>query len=173
MRVLVLLVLVALLATPAAAAERHICWRGENGYTMTGTLTFPDRLAGAALIDESQIDRLVIEGWLDGRPLGRWDSDDRTDRTTWLLRYSPRQGRFPLLGGGIYQAWNANGLVDDCGSPGFGFNAGNGGQDVCVDGVFRTDSTIAWDTPILTYGSPRDPLSCSNEPLMGKRRGTG
>ena len=159
-----------LFAAPAMAETRHICWRGENGYTMTGTLTFPDRLAGAELIDETQIDRLVIEGFLDGAPLGRWDSADTRFGTSWLLRYSPRKGRFPLIGGGIYQAWNANGAVNDCGDPGFGFNAGNGGQDVCVDGVFRTESTIAWDTPILTWPSPRDPLTCSNEPMMSKRQ---
>ena len=161
--------LLLLLAAPALAETRHICWRGENGYTMTGTLTFPDRLAWAELIDETEVDRLVIEGFLDGAPLGRWDSADRGPETSWLLRYSPREGRFPLLGGGIYQAWNANGAVNDCGIPGFGFNAGNSGQDVCVDGVFRTDSTIAWDTPILTWPAPRDPRTCSNEPMMSKR----
>ena len=164
------LLALCLLAAPASAETRYLCWRGANGYSMTGTLTFPDRLAGAELIDQDQVDRLVIEGFHEGAPLGRWDSAERGPETSWLLRYAPRKGRFPLIGSGLYQAWNANGAVNDCGTPGFGFNAGNGGQDVCVDGVFRTDSTIAWDTPILTYPAPRDPLTCSNEPLMSKRQ---
>ena len=163
-----LAVLLAFLAPPLHAAEAHICWRGANGYTMTGVLTYPDRLAGAELIDQGQVEELRITGWLNGLMLGFWTSADVTPETSWQLWYSPREGRFPLIGSGIYQAWNADGAVDDCGSPGFGFNAGNGGQDICVDGVFVTASTIAWDTPILTYGRARDPLDCSNAALMSK-----
>ncbi|GGL54207.1 hypothetical protein [Wenxinia marina] len=167
-----ILLILAVMASPAAAETRYICWRGEGGFTMTGEFSFPDSLAAADLVTEADVTAFRIEGWRDGEPLGSWNLSDRTADTTWLLSYAPRQGRF-LLGGdsGLYQAWNANGMVDDCGDPGFGFNAGNAGQDVCVDGVFRADSTIAWDTPLLTYGAPRDPLSCDNAPLMSKARG--
>jgi hypothetical protein len=47
-----------------------------------------------------------------------------------------------------YQEWNANGQVDDCGSPGFGFNGGNWAQDFCIDNVWIEESSIDPDTPL-------------------------
>ena len=157
-------------AAPALAETRYICWRGAGGYTMTGSFSFPDRLTAADRVSGTELTAFRIEGYRDGKPLGSWDLADREPGTSWLVDYAPREGRFRLgSGDGIYQAWNANGAVDDCGDPGFGFNAGNAGQDVCVDGAFRRDSTIAWDTPLVTYAAPRQPDACDNAPLMSKR----
>ncbi|SHI57977.1 hypothetical protein [Wenxinia saemankumensis] len=162
--------LLALLAGPGAAETRHLCWRGEGGYTMTGSFTFPDSLATATFVGEGDVTAMSIEGFRDGAPLGSWTLDPAAPPRSWLLRYNAAEGRFYLgdTGDGLYQMWNADGYVDDCGSPGFGFNAGNGGQDVCVDGVYQAESTIFWDTPLLSYAAPRDPLTCSNAPLLGK-----
>jgi hypothetical protein len=60
-----------------------------------------------------------------------------------------------------YQEWNANGQVDDCGSPGFGFNGGNWAQDFCIDNVWIEESSIDPDTPLPAM--PMDePLRCES-----------
>ena len=166
-----LAILLALMGSTAAAETRYLCWRGNGGYTMTGRFTFPDSLATADLVTGAQVEEFEIEGFLDGEPVGRWSLADRTAQTSWLLRYSPVQGRFLVgdLDDGLYQMWNGSGDVDDCGTPGFGFNAGNAGQDVCIDDTYIWQSTIDPLTPLLTYNAPRDPRTCSNEPLLGKR----
>ena len=161
--------LLALLATPLQAAETYICWLGAGGYTMTGRMEYPDALADAALITEADVTSFRITGYFEGRVIGKWDMADRTPQTSWLLRYSPRTGTFPLESfDGLYQMWNANGDVTDCGVPGFGFNAGNGGQDVCIDNTFILSSSIPPDTPLVGYAEPQLP-DCTGAFLIGKR----
>lgn len=159
---------VSLVATTLRAETRFFCWQGGGGYTMTGRFSFPDNLANAALIREDDVTEFEIIGYFEGEYVGSWDAMGRNDDTSWLLQYDPRRGYFPLKGfSGLYQMWNANGFVDDCGTPGFGFNAGNGGQDVCVDGTYIATSTIAWDTPILTTDT-QPTAQCSGPALLGR-----
>lgn len=155
-------------APPLAAEVRYICWRGAGGYTMTGRMEFPDAVAARGVITEADLTGFHIKGFHFGAPIGSWSLAALTDQTSWLLRYDPERHLFDLGGLlGLYQAWNANGAVSDCGVPGFGFNAGNGGQDICVDGRFVTESTIPWDTPLVTYDAPQPP-DCIGPELLGK-----
>ena len=149
---------------------RYICWRGAGGYTMTGKFQYADALAQRPLIRESDLISFRIEGFLDGERIGRWSLDDLRPETSWLFRYDPVRHIFPLTDpSGLYQMWNANGLVNDCGTPGFGFNAGNGGQDVCIDDTFVTASTIDPATPLVSFARPQS-ADCIGEPLLGKAR---
>ena len=168
------LLLLALLAAGQAQAATHaFCWRGADGYRMEGVIAYPDALEGRT-VTEDDVTRFAIAGWQRDAFLGRWSLEQRTPATSWVLRFDTRSLSFPMGGDqvrGSYQAWNANGQVDDCGDPGFGFNGGNVGQDVCVDGVFRTASTIDPGTPLVATGSLSDP--CGPLPmsaLPGPRR---
>lgn len=158
-----------LVSTEETAAEtRYICWLGANGYSMTGKMEYPDDRRSSSVIVESDIVRFNIRGFLDGQPIGNWSLSELDARTSWRLHYDPQKHVFLLSGsGGLYQMWNANGRVNDCGDPGFGFNAGNGGQDLCVNGVFMTDSTIDPDTPLVGYPTART-NDCIGTPLLGK-----
>lgn len=161
---------VILSAGSAWGEVRHICWRGANGYTMTGHFEYPDTLSGKSLIRESDLLEFHIEGFHDGVSIGQWSLDDLGPNTSWLLRYDPLRHIFPLTdSSGLYQMWNANGGVDDCGTPGFGFNAGNGGQDICIDDTFVTASTIDPATPLTSFDRPQ-PVDCIGSPLLGKAR---
>jgi hypothetical protein len=75
----------------------------------------------------------------------------RTTETSWTLFFDTNAIAFPMGGHFLeqsYQEWNANGQVDDCGSPGFGFNGGNWAQDFCIDNVWIEESSIDPDTPL-------------------------
>ncbi|NDV02666.1 hypothetical protein GZA08_17000 [Pseudoroseicyclus sp. CLL3-39] len=165
------LALLALAATPAAAAEFPFCWRGANGYTMTGAIAFPDKLMGQGLVTEDDVTGFEITGYLDGTPVGRWSMDELTDETTWHLSFDPAELRF-LTGGSFpgpqSQGWNANGEVSDCGKGGFGFNSGNWAQDLCIDGTWISDSSIPPATPFFASTVPVTP-ACGGAELLSKR----
>lgn len=155
-------------ASPAQAITRFFCWQGGGGYTMTGRFSYPDELSNRPVIRESDVTEFEIIGYFEGDYIGSWDVLRLNDDTSWLLRYDQRSGFFPLKGSsGLYQMWNANGFVNDCGNPGFGFNAGNGGQDVCVDGTYIATSTIDWDTPIVTQDDMPIP-TCAGPMILGR-----
>lgn len=163
-----LALLAALAASPAAAAELFFCWVGNAGYTMTGRIGFPDALLTAPRVTEADLTRFEISGYRDGGYLGSWDMRDRRPETSWLLSFDPATMRFPMSGIGVFQAWNANGAVTDCGSPGFGFNAGSAGQDICVDGRFIRASTIPWHTPLTAVPDPVSPDCGGPAQLSGR-----
>jgi len=166
------LITAALIVSAGAthAETRHICWRGANGYIMTGQFEYPDALAARAVIREDDLVAFRIEGFRDGVLIGAWSLDQLEPGTSWLFRYDPGRHIFPLSDpGGLYQMWNANGMVNDCGTPGFGFNAGNGGQDICLDDTFLTASTIDPATPLIGFARPQSP-DCIGQPLLGKAR---
>ena len=164
--------LCAALATPLTAADLHFCWRGDNGYTMTGVLSLPDSALKQDLVTEADVTGLVITGYHMGRVLGRWDSRKQRPGATWHLRFDPQTRQF-LTGGSFTtdhsQGWNANGSVNDCGNPGFGFNSGNYAQDLCVDGTYIHLSSIDPATPLLAGDAPAAP-SCDSRMLLGKRQ---
>ncbi|MBF9031315.1 hypothetical protein HKCCE3408_13005 [Rhodobacterales bacterium HKCCE3408] len=150
MRLLPAALSVLALTQPADAARFAFCWIGNSGYTMEGVIEFPDELVGTGIINETDVTHFAITGLLDGVPVGFWSLDMLTPETTWELYFDTVKLEFPTGGSSFqnsYQAWNANGRVDDCGPGGFGFNGGNLYQDVCIDNTWITDSSIEPSTP--------------------------
>ena len=166
--------LVSLLATPADAVVIHICWQGSNGYTMTGRIEFPDSLLTAPIVTQADITAFRITGYLEGQLLGKWDLSDLTPTTTRYLRYDPVTMTFPttatnLSATGIDQGWNANGDVTDCGSPGFGFNAANYAQDICLNGIWVEPSGVPPETPFKASAVAPFTPDCAGPALVSKR----
>ena len=172
-----LTVAATLWTTTADAAVVYICWVGGNGYTMTGSMEFPDALLSTDLITEAEVTRFRIAGYFDGALIGTWDMADRTDTTTWYLRYLPREMRFPTnseVQGPFDQGWNAYGTATDCGAGGFGFNAGNRAQDFCLDGVWIVQSGVPPETPFFAQSrAPWTPDCLGTELLSALPRGPG
>lgn len=138
-------------ATPAAAAKFQFCWIGGAGYTMEGIIEIPDHLLGTGVITQNEVTDFAIFGFHDGVPIGAWSLDQLTPETTWVLRFDTDALEFPMGGDqhlGTYQAWNANGSVNDCGENGFGFNGGDYAQDVCIDNTYVAVSSIDRFTPL-------------------------
>ena len=163
----------AVLAGPAQAAQFNFCWSGANGYTMTGTIGFADALMTRPIVTEEDVSLFRITGFRDGVAIGKWSLNDLVEDTTWHLRFDPRTLTFPTGGsfpGEASQGWNANGDVTDCGFGGFGFNSGNYAQDICLDGVWISESSIP---PETLLGVTTDPVTpdCKGAPLLGKGRG--
>lgn len=165
--------LLALAAAPARAELVHFCWAGSNGYTMTGSMEFPDALADADVITEAQLTRFRIAGFLNGAPIGTWDMATRAPDDTWYLRYFPKAMLFPTNGevpGPFDQGWNADGTAQDCDGGEWGFNAGNYAQDFCLDGVWIEESGVEPQKPFVAQRTaPTDP-ACAGPALLSKRR---
>lgn len=162
LRALVLICTSTLLAHPAFAARFQFCWIGNAGYTIEGIIEFPEARLGTGIITQDEITRFSIEGFHDGVPIGSWSNSQRNMDTTWTLFFDTTRLEFPTGGQFLeqsYQAWNANGEVNNCGPDGFGFNGGNWAQDVCVDNVWIAASSIDPDTPLPAYGMDVD-MSC-------------
>lgn len=161
---------VALSSTAAAAADLNFCWRGANGYTMTGKMAFPDRLMSNAVLTEDHLQSFKISGYYKGQLLGTWNMREATKATTFHVRFDPIGMTF-LTGGSFpqthSQGWNADGAVADCGSPGFGFNSGNYAQDICVNGTWIADSSIDPATPMIVTEQPVTP-ACTVTPAVSK-----
>jgi hypothetical protein len=164
--------LLAVLATPGQAAVVHFCWLGANGYSMTGSMEFPDHLLDADVITEADVTAFRIAGYKDLRLIGTWDAMTRAPGDTWYLRYFPRDWHFPTNGevpGPFDQGWNADGTATDCGEGGFGFNAGNYAQDVCLSGVWIEESGVPPATPFIAQSTPPTDPGCRGEALLSKR----
>lgn len=157
----------------ASAEVVHFCWQGENGFTMTGRMEFPDALSQAALITQDDVTAFHIIGFYNGRAIGRWDIAKSQPGDTWYLRYMPREMRFPVNGevmGPFDQGWNANGDANDCGAGRFGFNAGNYAQDFCLDGRWIEESGMPPPTPFYAMATPPANPDCSG-PMMVMKQG--
>lgn len=156
--------LLAALAAPAQAATHGFYWIGAAGYRIEGVIAYPDGAAG--ILTEDDLTGFSIAGWRDGAFLGRWSLDERIPATSLTIRFDADALAFPMGGrraDGTYQAWNADGMVEDCGDPGFGFNGGDRAQDVCVDGAFVDASGIPPDTPLAISADASDP--CGPPPM--------
>ena len=162
----------ALGADPASAALVHFCWAGSNGYTMTGSMEFPDALLEADMVTDADVTRFRIAGFLDGQVIGKWDMGARAPDDTWYLRYFPRTMMFPTNGevlGPFDQGWNADGTAMDCDEGEWGFNAGNWAQDFCLDGVWVEASGVEPAKPFIAqWTAPTDP-ACAGPALLSKR----
>lgn len=155
--------------TTADAALVYICWVGGNGYTMTGSMEFPDDLLTAPMITEADVTRFKISGYFEGQLIGTWNMADRTETTTWYLRYFPQEMRFPTneeVPGPFDQGWNADGTATDCGISGFGFNAGNYAQDFCLNGIWVEPSGVPPETPFFAQSEAPWSPDCSGPRLL-------
>ena len=165
-----LALIAALLPVSATAANVNFCWRGEGGYTMTGRMQIPDEKMFKAVVTEADVKAFKIAGYVHGQLLGTWDMRQVKPGTTWHLRFDPMGMTF-LTGGSFAgthsQGWNADGNVQNCGSPGFGFNSGNYAQDICVNGTYVDTSSIDPATPFLATMDPVTP-DCRNTVPMSK-----
>lgn len=171
MRLFFLTFCAILSVSPAFAAGYNFCWIGSNGYTINGKFDVPNQSKINGLVTERDVTNFKITGYLDGFFLGRWSSSQLEPGTTWHFRFDPVTMTLPT--GGEFstiasQGWNANGQVDDCGNPGFGFNAGNFAQDICHNGEFILASSVAPDTPIHVTTAPL-PQTCETRGVMSKR----
>lgn len=139
-------------AAPATAADIYFCWVGAGGYTLTGHMDISEDAMNKSLVTESDVTAFKIIGYHDGTRVGTWALAQRTPDTTWHLRFDPASLTF-LTGGSFAtdrsQGWNADGTAANCGDPGFGFNSGNAGQDVCLNGNYVAQSTITPETPFI------------------------
>lgn len=164
-----LALLLTLLPVSAPAADFAFCWRGAGGHVLEGRMTIRDAALARPLVTEDDVTAFAIAGYLDGRPVGSWNLEDLTPRTAWNLNFDPAAMAF-VTGGYSRsprgQAWNASGSVDDCGLPGFGFNSGASGQDVCIDNTWRTDSIVVADTPFPVHPAGSAP-PCLAAPVIG------
>ncbi len=162
----------ALVAAPVHAVEVQFCWIGNAGYSLTGEMAFPDRLAAADRITEADVTAFDITGYRDGAIIGRWSLTDLRPGTSWNLNFSPREMRFATGGNSTDddgQQWNASGSATDCGNPGFGFNAGASAQDICLDGQFIQESGISYDT-VLPAQVGNDASNCEAVPQISMLR---
>jgi hypothetical protein len=163
-----------LASVAAAQAEPRIyafTWAGQGGYEMRGALAF-ESARTIGLITESEVDCFVIEGFLNGQPLGRWALGMLNEDTTWTLAFDPVTEGFVVFGSLAImpQGWNMNGGGTDCGNPGFGFNIGNAAQDLCVNGELIFESQVDPSRPfpakrVATFPFPAD--VCLGPKLIG------
>ena len=154
------------------AAVLNICWTGGSGYTMTGRMELPDSAMRKSMVRETDVTAFKITGYLNNARVGSWNLIERAEITSWSLYFDPQTFTFPTaidLNLPVSQEWNANGDVDDCGTPGFGFNAGNYAQDVCINGVYIEPSSIDPETTIFATYDPVTP-DCKSAAALSKSR---
>jgi len=131
----------------ASAISFDISWTGANGYSMTGMFSYDDSLIGTGAIDETDIDSLMIEGFLSGSSIGSWSLPAVTP-TGFNFNFDTNTQTFIIGGtstGTSGQRWNV-----ETGASGLGFNSGNPNQALALDGVYFTDSIIKTAVSTLT-----------------------
>ena len=150
----------------------NLCWVGANGYTMTGRMELPDSKMLQTVVTEDDVTAFKVSGYRKGELLGTWDANRRGASDTWHLRFDPAGLQFMVgsrFAGTASQGWNADGSVENCGAAGFGFNAGDFSQDLCVNGMYIEDSSIDPTTPLLGTFDPVTP-DCRNTAPVSKQR---
>ncbi|EAR49841.1 hypothetical protein OG2516_06037 [Oceanicola granulosus HTCC2516] len=150
-------------------------WIGANGYRLAGGMAFDPAAAGDdGLIREDAVECFFIEGYRHDRPLGRWGLAALREETTFYLEFDPRTRRFSLPSeeAPVTQGWNMDGVGDNCGAGGFGFNVGNYAQDICLDNRLIADSQIDPWTELRAVPDPGLAMpddACRGPVLMMKR----
>lgn len=166
------------LAAPAGAQEvsYRFVWEGGGGYALTGALAFDPAAVAGPYVRETDLTCFVIEGQKDGAPIGRWALTMLLPETTWRLHFHAPSARFPVDGDDhelwMPQAWNMNGEGRDCGPGGFGFNAGNYAQDLCLDGALLRESQRPPDQPFAAQRAEVafPPDACRAPPMLSDLR---
>ena len=124
------LLVTGLMPGVASAITIAISWTGANGYTLSGTMIYSDSLIGTGAIDETDIDSLTIEGFLNNVSIGTWDLADGST-TTININYDTDTQSFIVggsSGGTSGQLWNWQGAT------GVGFISGSPNQLLSLDG---------------------------------------
>ena len=130
----------------ASAITIAISWTGSGGYTMSGTMIYNDSLIGTGAIDETDVDSLTIEGFLNNVSIGTWDLADGST-TTFNLNYDTDTQSFIVGGsstGTSGQTWNWQG------DTGLGFISGSPNQLLSLDGSNIPASVITTASGTLT-----------------------
>ncbi len=147
-----LALIAAATVTPAAATTYDIWWSGEGGYSLTGSLSHADALAGTGVIDETQIDDLSISVFLNGLLQGsrRLLTDGvGSFAGAFTVNFDTVARRF-LAGGNTTsntgQAWFTSSGGSSCDTVGFG--SGSLAQGVCVGGVLQAASFVPIEAAI-------------------------
>jgi hypothetical protein len=156
----------------AQADVLNLCWTGGSGYTMTGRMELPASAMRKSMVRETDIAAFKITGYLNSVRVGSWNLMNKTPTTSWALYFDPATFTFPTaidLNLQVSQEWNANGDVDDCGNPGFGFNAGNFAQDVCINSQYIEPSSIDPGTTLFATYDPVTP-DCRSAAALSKSR---
>ncbi|WP_298497555.1 hypothetical protein [uncultured Maritimibacter sp.] len=124
-------------------------WQGAGGYSLRGVMSFDESLAGADVVYEGDLTCFAIEGYEGKKPIGRWALGMLTEETSWTVTFLPEPSQFVVYSDAAQmpQAWNMNGLGEDCGTPGFGFNIGNQAQDLCLNGEWVWESQVEPSRP--------------------------
>lgn len=177
MRLLPAAIFVALLLAgavlPGVSAAQDVYafrWEGSAGYRVDGILSVDPAQAVDGIVTEEAVTCFAITGWQDGRQIGSWLLSELTPETDWNLNLDIRTGQFRMGGhssGPDGQAWNMDGGGTSCGPGGFGFNAGDAGQDLCLDGDYILASQVPPATPlaISPYAGTMPPGACRVVPL--------
>lgn len=113
----------------AHAATYNISWTGSGGYTLSGTFSFDDSLLGTGPIDESDLDELSIEVFLNSVSQGVAEMSSFDGTNPLNFNFDTLTGEF-LVGGDTSgptgQAWNFIGST-------VGFASGSNAQLVSVN----------------------------------------
>jgi hypothetical protein len=129
----ILLFTLACVSVPpsARAIGFDISWTGSNGYTMSGMFSYDDSLIGTGAIDETDLDTLMIEVFLNAASQGTWDLADGSGGQL-SFNFNATTEVF-VIGGDVGttsgQVWNHTA------NPGVGFISGNAGQLISVNGA--------------------------------------
>lgn len=136
------------LTLSAQAIEFNISWTGINDYTMTGMFGYNDSLINTGAIDKTQIDSLMIEGFLNNVSIGTWDLADGQGAGAPPFNFNFDTTAETFLVGGnsdtnTGQRWNF------LGNPGLGFVSGGAAQGLTLNGVFIGDSSSPFSPSTL------------------------
>ena len=143
-------------ASLSETVSYRFVWIGNGGYLMEGAMAFDAGLMSQNRVYEKDLTCFEIQGYLDGRPIGRWALGMLLPETTWKLSFDPVASHFDVWGPDqpMPQAWNMDGFGYNCGSPGFGFNIGGAAQDLCIDQQLIFASQV---TPSRPFKASVDP----------------
>lgn len=133
--------IVGMSTAQAAIITQDLGWQGPNGYSMSGTFSYSDALSGP--ITGAQLSSLVIDGFLNGSPIGSWDLANGFAGFTFNFNFNATTLLFAQSGnsgGSNGQDWNDTLGGNTCPNPGFGFTSGSAGQGLCVNGSFVSAS---------------------------------
>ena len=111
-----------------------ISWSGTNGYAMTGMFTFDSSDSADGLIVGSEVESLMLFGFLNGGSIGTFDLDDGINSGVFNFNFDAVNEVF-LVGGGsgtsTGQCWNCAVASD----VGLGFISGSTTQLLTLTGV--------------------------------------
>lgn len=127
----------------SSAVSFDISWIGANGYTMSGSFSYDDGMH-SGIINGTQIDTLMIEGFHNSTSISSWNLADGST-TTFNFNFDTDSETF-LIGGSSLsptgQAWNWKGAT------GLGFVSGSPNELFSLDWSSSDDEIL--DSLILT-----------------------